>query len=325
MDTYEKLKQWRQEQMKSNSTDHYKLNLFHDDLIQKVVQIALEKVKSEWGEPPAHFAFFMMGSAARFEQAIWSDQDHGIIYENTSEPDKKDYFLRVGEELSTGFAITGYERCDGMVMANNSKWCNSIHDWEQQLRNWLEQEKWETLRHVITFIDSRVIYGKKELLSQLKKIVFSEIQENPQLLIRFLENVEHRKKAIGIFGQLLPEQFGERAGSLQFKHAVLFPYVNSMRLLALKEGIEDASTITRMQQLPEKYNKIKEFETEFSELLSFRLKVQQDVRDYDSVHYIQLEKLTHNEKEQLKRFIRGGKRLYNETKRWIEKGCSTWS
>lgn len=62
------------------STDHEKLNLFHDELIKKTVQLAMEKVQGDWGDPPAPFAFFLMGSAGRFEQSVWSDQDHGIIF-----------------------------------------------------------------------------------------------------------------------------------------------------------------------------------------------------------------------------------------------------
>ncbi|UTW69623.1 hypothetical protein KHA80_00335 [Anaerobacillus sp. HL2] len=41
------------------SSDQMKLNSFHDELMKKVVYVAQQKVESEWGPSPTHFAFVM--------------------------------------------------------------------------------------------------------------------------------------------------------------------------------------------------------------------------------------------------------------------------
>ncbi|UTW69622.1 hypothetical protein KHA80_00330 [Anaerobacillus sp. HL2] len=40
-----------------------------------------------------------------------------------------DYFLKLGEEITKGLAIAGYEQCDGNVMASNPR-CKPILEWE---------------------------------------------------------------------------------------------------------------------------------------------------------------------------------------------------
>lgn len=323
MSGYNELKEYRFQHITSVSTDHEKLNLLHDDIIERVVMKAVDEIKSEWGAPPTHFAFFMMGSAARFEQAIWSDQDHGIIFEHDSEQ-TQNYFLALGKEISFGLKEVGYELCDGQVMASNPRWCKSCEGWTQQINDWMDEESWESLRYLLTFFDSRVLVGQREYLSKVKTTIFERMTLNPHLLVRLLENVGHIKKTIGFFGQFLPEQYGEHTGSIQIKQSVLFPYVNAMRLLAIKEKIESPSTLSRMRKMPNYNDGMKHYDEEFSQLLQFRLRFLQHAKNYDDVHYLQLEKLSKEEKKELKRYVKGGRKLYDEAKRKIEKGCSTW-
>lgn len=150
----------------------------HEQIINKAVSHALKRTVSEWGEPPTHFAFFLMGSGGRLEQSFWSDQDHGLVYESNNEEDQL-YFLHFGREIVYALEKVGYERCDGNVMASNRKWCCSYEKWEAQLHSWLKEDKWETLRYTLTFFDSRSIYGKHELLDQLKQTIFQLIKKEP--------------------------------------------------------------------------------------------------------------------------------------------------
>ncbi len=77
---YQQLFQKRQQQMGSVKPTVTALFHCHEMLMQEAVMLAIEKNESEWGSPPAHFAFFVMGSAARGEQLYWSDQDHGLVF-----------------------------------------------------------------------------------------------------------------------------------------------------------------------------------------------------------------------------------------------------
>ncbi|WP_096202987.1 DUF294 nucleotidyltransferase-like domain-containing protein [Bacillus sp. FJAT-45350] len=321
--TYKGLREWRDNSLQSFIHNHQKLNKFHDELMYQVAKLAIEKVESEWGPAPTHFAFFVMGSAARYEQSVWSDQDHGIIYEEESE-EASTYFLKLGKELTTGLAIAGYEQCDGKVMASNPLWCKSIQEWKKQIMGWIEEEDWESIRYLLTFFDSKVFVGKEANLLELKQIIFNKVDESPYLLKRMFDNVGRIRKVIGLFGQLFVETRGEQTGKIDLKNAAFFPYVNMIRLLAIKEQISQPSTLERLQYLPSQYQKIKSYETDFVKLLAYRLRFQAGKENYEDVHFLDIRQLTKAEKKELKRMVKNGHNIYKDTKRIIEKGCSRW-
>lgn len=318
MKDYVELAKWREKGMKTVSTNHQDLNMFHDNLMRKAVYLAIEKMISEWGNPPAHFDFFIMGSAARFEQSIWSDQDHGIIYEGTDE--LQPYFLTLGSEIARAFSIVGYELCDGNVMASNTLWCQSVRSWKEQILLWLEEESLKSLRYFSTFFDSRVLVGTPTNLNNLKQTAFSKLDELPSLYTRLVENVENLNKGIGPFGQLLIKSSGVETGTLNIKETVLFPYVNSLRLLALKEKITQPSTSSRFKYLPASYHLIKDFESDFTNLLNYRLSFQKNAENYKTIHLLKVENLSKTEKSELKRIMNNGYKLFSKTKVIIEKG-----
>ncbi|MFD1738480.1 hypothetical protein ACFSCX_18320 [Bacillus salitolerans] len=63
--------------------------------------------------------------------------------------------------------------------------------------------------------------------------LFSRLINN--LYQRLVENMGYLKKAIGPLSQLTRKLFGEEARSIYIKEVTNFPYVHSLRLLALKE------------------------------------------------------------------------------------------
>lgn len=318
---YQEIRQWRNEHIHEVWDHSIALNEFHDKLIKTTVQISIEKVESELGPAPAHFAFFVMGSGGRSEQAVWSDQDHGIIFAGNE--DCTSYFLQLGTEISFGLNIVGYEFCDGKVMSSNPKWCRSIAAWEQQIIDWLDEASWESLRYFSTFFDSRVLIGNISFLNGLKKLSFTILKEDPHLYIRLLENISHMKKGLGVLGQLLPNSTGKVTGSINMKAVIFFPYVNSLRLLALKEEIIAPSTIARFEQLPSHYINIKKYQSSFEKLLQLRLYYKKHSKSYEDVHLLIVDSLTKPEKQELKQIMKKGYKLFDETKEIIRKGCSS--
>ncbi|MDX8046396.1 DUF294 nucleotidyltransferase-like domain-containing protein [Gracilibacillus sp. S3-1-1] len=319
---YTKIREWR-EQYIHQQENHEKLNQFHDELMMKTITTAMEKVKQEQGDIPAPFAFFLMGSAARKEQSIWSDQDHGIVFDGTNK--HQAYFQALGSEIVKGLEMVGYERCDGFVMASKSLWTKPVEEWKEQVISWLKEESWQSLRHFSTFFDSRVFLGEETLLQEVKEVTFSYIQEQPMIMNRLIDNFAFIHKSIGLFGQLLPQQNGKRAGQINIKTTTLFPYVNSLRLLVLWNQISEASTASRFTALKETYPFLTEYEVLFEKLQAFKFVFTKDAIEYDGVHYIPLKNLSKEDKQELKEYMKKGAELFERTKKLIEKECAKWS
>jgi CBS domain-containing protein len=310
--SYEEIRNWRENMIDSVSGDHLQLNAFHDQLFHHAFGLAKEKVEREQGPPPAPFAFYLMGSAGRFEQSVWSDQDHGIVFDGGQEHQR--YFLDLGEEIKEGLAVIGYERCEGNVMASNPLWCQSVEVLTAQISEWLREASWQKLRHFLIFFDSRVLLGEMELLLEVKKQAFSILEEEPWLFSRLIDNVNYVKKGVGVFGQLLPDYSGERKGNFNLKQTVYFPYVNALRILALLHHVSSPSTLSRFEAIKTIYPTVADFEQDFHQLLKHRLQLRNKAESYENVHMLKVDKLSKKDKQQLKTSIRRGQKLYSIAK-----------
>lgn len=320
MSTYQQLKNYRSSQIKYVAENHFELNRFHDRLIKQVVYEATNQVSKEWGPSPSPFSFFIMGSGGRLEQSIWSDQDHGIIYKEDNKK-AEEYFSILGHEISKGLSIVGYQKCDGGVMASNPLWCKPLAEWEDQIKSWEYDLSWESIRHLLIFIDARSIFGNPIYIYQLKKMIYQS-ENKRQLLSRMLINTMHIKKGLGVLGQFLVESHGLHSGSLNIKETAVFPYVHAFRLLAYKENIYETSTLSRLNQLSKNImstNDQQSYKAHFLKLLNYRL-LYCDHSNYDNGHYLSIDLLSKTEKKDLKEIIKLGNQLHQYTRKLIEKG-----
>ncbi len=307
---YESLKLWHDKNLVTHQTNTDELHLFHEKVMQSSLEITLETMRSDYGSPPCAFSWFSMGSSGRCEQAAKSDQDHGIIFEETS-PTTQVYFLELGKRLGAGLNYIGYPYCDGSVMSSNPLWCQSKQEWKEQIKKWIEEDSWESIRYLLIFFDARVVVGIQKSIQDLKEIIFQSIKEHPYLLGRLMENTMYYKKSLGIFNQFLTESYGPYAGCINLKHTAFFPYVNSIRLLAIKEKLPETSTlkrITALSQKPEYNQLLTGYQANYIKLLQFRLDNGKKM-DYQDVHYLDVKKLNQQEKQEFKRILADGRKI----------------
>ncbi len=318
---YSSLKKWRDEKWMEHQDSSQALNEFHDKMMKKVFHVALQKHIETFGPVPCRYEWFVMGSGGRFEQAIISDQDHGLIYEEKSDETKR-YFLSLGKELADGLNEVGYPYCDGNVMSSNPVWSKSIVEWEEQLSKWLTEESFESIRFLLIFYDARVLVGEETYCKKLRKLIHDYVKRNPHLLERLLENTQHVKKAVGFFHQFITESHGSHAGSIDLKQSGFFPYVNNVRLLAMKESLEATSTLTRLKELysMSKYTEdLKWCREEFEKLLQYRLQYHnKTTENYDDIHYLNIKELSKDERKDMKHILLNGQKLQNYTQSVIK-------
>lgn len=303
--TFREIKNYRDAHIGKVSLNPAKLNHLHDQIMKMVVHTSIKQITDKYGPPPSPFSFFVMGSAGRYEQAVWSDQDHGIIYHIPSE-NNKNYFLLLGKEISSGLHEVGYPYCDGGVMASHSLWCKSFPEWQRQLGDWMQEASWESIRHLLIFIDGRALYGNKKLVEMLKTTVYHSI-EKKHLLPRIVHNTMHVKKGISVFGQLLVETHGQYTGSLNIKDIAFFPYVNAVRLLAIKEKLKETSTLARLSKLQIENREL--YKHLFLKLLHDRLTFGNH-SDYLSGHYVSISSLTKEQRNEIKNIIKNATSLF---------------
>lgn len=86
-------------------------------------QRLLELAEAELGPPPVPYCFLALGSMARDEQLILTDQDNALVLDNRFDPARHDnYFKQLASFVSDGLAACGYTYCTGKIMATNPEW-----------------------------------------------------------------------------------------------------------------------------------------------------------------------------------------------------------
>ncbi len=322
-DSYESIKKWKEEHIYRYEFDTKGLNEFHDEMMRSASQLALLHLEEIYGKPPCSYSWFVMGSGGRFEQGIISDQDHGLVYEEHSRQ-AGEYFTKLGEELSKGLFLIGYPYCEGKVMSSNSLWCKSLLDWKTQLIHWMDEKSWESIRYLQIFYDSRSLVGNEDLVKELKKTIFGYQRQEPKLLQRFMDNIQHIKQSVGPLGQIYVEHSGQYEGHIDLKKTAFLPYVNAIRVLAMKEGIIKTSTLDRLESLSEisKYrDEMLYYKHNFEKLLQYRVMLFKNATSYDDVHYLNIKKMSKEEKRDMKTILRDGKKLHHYVQGIIDKGC----
>ncbi|MEN8246699.1 MAG: DUF294 nucleotidyltransferase-like domain-containing protein [Thermodesulfobacteriota bacterium] len=224
------------------------ITTFSDAILDKVIQFSISKL----GNPPCKFAFMIMGSEGREEQTLVSDQDNGIVYQDLeNDQDKKDaseYFGKLAELVCNQLNTAGYKYCDGDCMAKNPKWCQPLSNWKKQFHKWIYQGSPEDLLNSSIFFDFKGVWGDLRLTNQLKSFLMNCIQKRAGFLRHLAENALFFKPPIGLFGKLVVDSKGEHKGAINVKGAML-PIVDLARIYALKHGIVQTNTLTRLFRL----------------------------------------------------------------------------
>lgn len=184
---------------------------------------------------------------------MYSDQDSGLVYANPKGEEQAEQAKRYYREFTAiivqSLIVIGYPPCEGSVIASNEEWCMSLADWEAKIDGWFNEPSWESVRYLLIAADCRIIQGDWALAKTLKDRFFNDMIVNPIIAERMLHNTLRHKVLLGVFGQLLRERYGDDAGSLDIKYGAYIPMVNAFRLLALRAGIRETSTLGRIAAL----------------------------------------------------------------------------
>ena len=271
------------------------------NLVSKTSEIITEKlIKSsfkKFGPPPCDFAFIVMGSEGRGEQTLFTDQDNGIIFsENNPERIEKyrEYFLRLGKQVSDSLNYIGYSYCKGGVMASNRKWVKTGNEWRNQIHNWFAGEDPDRLLDLNILFDFKCVYGSYELAAGMRQSIWNAVESYPGFLRELAAAVSVFKPGLTVFGRIQTKYTDADDEVFDIKKA-LGPLIIYARTMALRERIEFTSTTARLRELKERGilndKQCRNFENAFDFLtqLRFRDQVQtiEDGESMDNLIYIE--------------------------------------
>jgi len=212
----------------------------------------LELAEEELGPPPVPYCFMALGSMARNEQTIVTDQDNAMVLSNDYDPATHyDYFRTLAKRVSDGLDACGYPYCTGDVMATNDKWRQPLKVWRQVFADWIEKPNGERLLHSSIFFDLDSVFGQEEYVEDLKDLVVDMAPKNHRFLAALARNAVNRTPPLGLFRDFVVEPDGRHKDTINLKRRGTAPLTDLIRVHALAAGSRAQNSFQRLNDIGE--------------------------------------------------------------------------
>lgn len=195
------------------------------------------------GPAPARFAWVVMGSEARRMQTLRTDQDNGLVWDDDAPPDAHLAFARLGEWMVEALARCGVPRCGGDVMASSKLWRGPAHVWRERFEAWMREPVPVALVRALIAFDLRAAGGAREMVDDLRVWLMARTPAAHVLIAHLARELGRRRVPLGAFGG-----FQLTGGGFDAKMAAVGIAVDGARLLALRLGITEPSTLGRLDR-----------------------------------------------------------------------------
>ncbi len=213
-------------------------------------QRLLELAEAELGPPPVPYCFLALGSMARQEQLILSDQDNAMVLANDFDPARHDaYFKALATRVSDGLALCGYTYCSGGIMATNDAWRQPLRVWESTFTRWIEQPTAQDLLNSSIFFDLDGVWGQTGWIEQLRHRIARQAKASPRFLASMARNALQRTPPLGFFKGFVMESDGQHAHTINLKRRGSAPLVDLIRVHALAVGSSARDSVTRLKDV----------------------------------------------------------------------------
>jgi CBS domain-containing protein len=211
-----------------------------------------ELAEAELGAPPVPYCFLALGSMARGEQLIVTDQDNALILDNSFEPKlHDDYFKALATFVSDGLARCGYSYCSGNIMASNIHWRQPLAVWRQYFTEWIQKPNAESLLHSGIFFDLEGVWGQTNWAKELNQLIRQTATKNSRFLACMSRNALLRTPPLGFFKDFVMETDGRQTNSINMKRRGTAPIADLVRVHALAVGSQARNTFERLEDIIE--------------------------------------------------------------------------
>jgi CBS domain-containing protein len=215
-----------------------------DALTRRLLELAMAKL----GDPPAPWAWLALGSAARHEQALHTDQDHAMAFDPGDRPAEEldPYFAEVAELVTAGLEAAGIPRCNGDAMAITPSLRRPVQGWVEAFHRWMNDAGREGSILTSIVFDYRQVAGPLDMESVLDTEI-RNARSNSAFLRHLARRALDAAPPTGFFGNVVVAGKGEHAGTLDVKRRGITTIGNLARTYAVRAGMTNKRTLERLR------------------------------------------------------------------------------
>ncbi len=247
------------------------VTVLNDLILHRLMQL----LTKELGPAPTQFSWLLLGSEGRHEQTFSTDQDNALVLKDTDDDILQRasaiYFEAFTKRANEHLEKCGFPLCRGGVMASNPPWRRPLADWTRQVEGWVAVPEPEEVLKSTIFFDFRHGWGDERLTKELKRRVLKR-SGSSQIFLRLLAaDCMRNKPPLSFFKSFIVENDGEHRNQLDLKKRGLLPFVDFARTMALENGLEETSTLSRLRRLGEQEHIPSDLAKESAEAFEFVL------------------------------------------------------
>ncbi|MGH1543470.1 MAG: DUF294 nucleotidyltransferase-like domain-containing protein, partial [Arenicella sp.] len=218
-----------------------------DALTGRLIQLAQQQL----GPEPVPFVWLAFGSQGRQDQSAKSDQDNGLLLDDSVRPEHDAYFAQLAGFVCDGLDACGYVYCPGNIMATNSQWRQPLQAWQKHFSQWVQQPETKALMHASIFFDLRMIFNSAdddELMASLQGSLQGLLQ-NQRFLAGLTLNALDLQPPLGFFKQFVVDRKGQHKDTFDIKKQGLMPLTDIARIHALANAVPHVNSMERLHAL----------------------------------------------------------------------------
>ncbi|MBD3669429.1 MAG: cyclic nucleotide-binding/CBS domain-containing protein [Gammaproteobacteria bacterium] len=216
----------------------------HDALTLRLLELA----ESELGQAPIDYCWFVMGSMARREATVDSDQDNALVLgDNYNESQHHDYFERLAEFVCDGLDRCGFRFCPGEMMASNARWRKTVIQWQQTFEEYYQQASPQAVREACNFLDLRAVAGRKKMLGGIVEFALSCARDYQGFMMEMVNHVLEQRTPLGFFRKLILMHDEQHEHQLDLKAGGLMPLIGIARFYAVNGASLEMNTLARLE------------------------------------------------------------------------------
>jgi CBS domain-containing protein len=212
------------------------LSVQSDTATARLIDFATERL----GQAPCAWAWLALGSVARRELTLASDQDNGLAYAD-ADPEVDAYFQALADQINAGLARCGFGADAADVLARNPAWRMTASRWREVFEACLVQPDRSHLVRAAVSFDFRHVAGGLPITGPLVGVV-REARNHPDFIRRLSRTVTDWKVALRRRGGFATDD----DGTFDIKRGGVLPIVNLGRLHAISAGITVSGTLDRL-------------------------------------------------------------------------------
>ncbi len=231
------------EQDASADEIHRVLTGISDAATRRLLQLA----EAELGAPPVPYTWLVLGSQARGEHGLGSDQDHVLVLDDAAGPDHQEYFAQLASRVAAGLEQCGFPPCPGEVMATNPRWRQTLSAWRADFHRWIAEPEAEAVLHAQIFFDLRTVHGQAEAVDALRSAIVAQTPGARRFLGHLAAEAVERQPPLGFFRGFVLEREGEHQATVDLKSGGVHSIIELARVYALANGLTAVNTVERLR------------------------------------------------------------------------------